>query len=117
MADSGDRSLEQRLEEQLMGVGAYLTDFAETSEGIEIEYETVNPGDGVPQRQVGQVLQTIWDVRGEDADPVSVSATVTDDGGDLRGRWRADAEWVAALEDDLTQTEFSQRVLATIEEP
>jgi hypothetical protein len=117
MADSTERPFEERLEDKLMGVGAYLTDVAETSEGIEIEYETVNPGDGVPQRQVGQVLQTLWDVRGEDADPVTVTATVTDDDGNLRGRWRAEAEWVAALGDDLTQTEFSQRVLNTIEEP
>ncbi|WP_135535311.1 hypothetical protein [Halostella pelagica] len=117
MSDSAERPFEERLEDKLMGVGAYLADFAETSDGVEIEYETVSPGDGVPHRQVGQVLQTLWDVRGEDADPVTVRATVTDDEGNRRGRWRAEAEWVAALGDDMTQTEFSQRVLDTIEEP
>ena len=41
---------------------------------------------------------------------------VSDDDGELRGTWRAEAEWVELLGDELTQTEFSQRVLETVEE-
>jgi len=116
MTDPNDRPLADRLEAELMGIGAYLTAVDAGGDRLEIEYETVSPGDGVPGRQVGQVLQTIWSVRGEDADPVSVDATVTDDDGELRGTWRAEAEWVELLGDELTQTEFSQRVLETVEE-
>jgi len=116
MADPDDRPLAERLDEQLMGLGVYLTDVERSGDRLELTYETVSPGDGVPERQVGQVLQTVWSVRGEDADPVSVDATVTDDDGDRRGTWRAEAEWVERLGDDLTQTEFSQRVLDTVEE-
>jgi hypothetical protein len=117
MTDPDDRPLADRLDEELMGLGVYLTEVDAGGDRLAIEYETVSPGDGVPGRQVGQVLQTVWSVRGEDADPVSVDATVTDDDGELRGTWRAEAEWVEMLGDDLTQTEFSQRVLDTVEEP
>lgn len=117
--DADERPYEERLEDRLMGQGVYLTDLTESDGELTIEYESIaaSDADGVPQRQVGRVLQMIWDVREAGGDAVSVDATVTDTDGEVLGTWRAESEWVERLRDgDLTETEFSEKVLDTIEE-
>ena len=114
--DADERPFEERLEDRLMGQGVYLTDLTESVGELTIEYESVAATDGFPKRQVGRVLQMVWDTREGGGDAVSVAATVTDTDGEVLGSWRAENEWVEALrEDDLTQMEFSEKVLDTIE--
>ena len=115
--DADERPFEERLEDRLMGQGVYLTDLTESDGELTIEYESIAAADGFPKRQVGRVLQMVWDAREEGGDAVSVDATVTDTDGEVLGTWRAEDEWVEDLrDDDLTQTEFSEKVLSTIEE-
>ncbi|NHN49720.1 hypothetical protein G9464_19300 [Halostella sp. JP-L12] len=116
-ADDEERPFEERLEDRLMGQGVYLTNLTESDGELTIEYESIAAADGFPKRQVGRVLQMVWDAREEHGDAVSVDATVTDTDGEVIGTWRAEDEWVERLRDDeLTQTEFSGKVLDTTEE-
>jgi len=115
--DADERPFEEQLEDRLMGQGVYLTDLTESDGELVIEYESIAGGDGFPKRQVGRVLRMVWDTRDRGGDAVSIDATVTDTDGEILGTWRAEDEWVEALrDDDLTQTEFSEKVLDTVDE-
>lgn len=104
---------------RLMGQGVYFRTVERSDDRIEIEYETVAPGDGVPHQQIGRMINVFRDAIEEGWEPTTIEATVVDaDEEYLRGAWRMDEEWLHALEDgDLTETEFSGRVLDTLEEP
>lgn len=103
---------------RLMGQGVYFESVEEDNNHLEIEYETVAPGEGVPHRQIGRVITAFRDAIEEGWEPTTIEATVTDDDDNLRGTWRMDVDWLYALEDgELSEVEFSERVLDTVEEP
>lgn len=111
-----DDEIAERLDEQLMGVGIYVQDVETDEEVTRVEYETVAPGDGVPHRQMGRVINAL---RGQDGwERTAVRGAVRDgDDGSLRGTWRAEREWLAALEaGELSQVDFSAKVIDSIEE-
>ncbi|MFC6731665.1 MULTISPECIES: hypothetical protein [unclassified Haladaptatus] len=107
-------SLEETLEMHLMSFGVYVTDATVTQETLELEYETVAPGTGVPQQSVGQVV-TVY--REQAARPRRIEARVTDTEGTLRGTWHMEKGWLEALDaEDITEVGFSTYVLNTISE-
>lgn len=116
--ETDDELLEQ-VSSRLMSQGVYV-EAADREDGrLALEYETLAPGDGVPHQQIGTVINTFRDVIDRGWEPTTIEATVTDvDEGHRRGSWRMDEEWLRALEaGELSEVEFSGRVLDTLEEP
>lgn len=112
-----EEDLRERLEQRLMSHGVYVTEL-ETDEGaLRIDYETATPGEGVPQREVGRVLNRLLESHDEGWTATDVQGVVSGIDGEERGTWHADGEWLAAHADgDLSDVELSQRVLDTIDE-
>lgn len=103
---------------RLMGQGVYFESIDRYDDRIEIEYETIAPGEGVPHQQIGRMINIFREAIDEGWEPVDIEATATSTDGDLRGIWRMDEEWLHALEDgELSEVDFSERVLQTLEEP
>ncbi|WP_227375046.1 hypothetical protein [Haladaptatus halobius] len=105
-----------RLEARLMSHGVYVTSLDYDDEGIEIEYESIAAGrtDAVPHREVGRVINVVRDLT---ETPGNLHGSVTDLDGEWVGSWRADGQWLRALEDDdLSEVDFSQRVIETIDD-
>ncbi|WP_122089361.1 hypothetical protein [Halalkalicoccus subterraneus] len=116
--ETDDAMLEQ-VSSRLMSQGVYIEDADRDDERLTLEYETLAPGDGVPHQQIGTVINTFRDVIEQGWEPTTIEATVADvDDGHHRGSWRMDEEWLLALENgELSEVEFSGRVLDTLEEP
>jgi hypothetical protein len=109
--------LAERLENRLMSHGVYVTDLDHGEDRLEVTYETVHAEDSVPHTDIGRVINLLREFRADDWDPVPVHGTATDLEGEELGSWRAEVEWFHDLAaEEITETEFSQRVLATIEE-
>ena len=109
--------LAERIENRLMSHGVYVTDLDRGEERLDVTYETIHAEDEVPHADIGRVINLLRELREDDWDPVPVHGTATDLEGDELGSWRAEAEWFHALAaGEMTETEFSQRVLDTIEE-
>ncbi|GAA0521995.1 hypothetical protein SAMN04488066_10535 [Halorubrum aquaticum] len=83
---------------------------------LEVTYMTAFPGREVHRREIGRALNALIDRAEADAwDPVRVEATVVRSPGDPLGTWAAEPVWFERLlADDLTETEFSTRVLQTL---
>lgn len=117
---SEERPLPVALENRLMGDGIYLTEFerADDGEDVTLEYEVVTEAPTITSREVGVVVRTLLALAEErDWEPGTLEATSTTTDGDRRGTWRVEGEWFRRLGDDLSQVEFSQRVLDTISVP
>jgi len=109
--------VDDRIENRLLSHGIYVTELDHGEETLAVTYETVHATDSVPHRDIGRVLNLLRDLREEGWAPVDVDGTVTDLEGDRLGTWHAEAEWFHELAaDEVTETEFSQRVLGTVEE-
>ena len=131
--------LREQLEQRLMSHGVYVTSLDRRAETLRIEYETATPGEGVPRREIGRVLNRLldalddgWeatDVRGvvyhidaggEDGtseDTESGDGESDDSASGERGTWRADADWLRAHDrGELSDVDLSQRVLDTVED-
>lgn len=128
--------LRERLEQRLMSHGVYVTSLDRRAETLRIEYETATPGEGVPRREIGRVLNRLLDAIDEGWEATDVRGVVYhidagdgtsedepgDGGGDdstggERGTWRADADWLRAHDrGDITDVDLSQRVLDTVED-
>ena len=83
---------------------------------LEVTYMTAFPGREVHRREIGRALNALIDRVEADAwNPVRVEATVIRAPGDPLGTWAAEPAWFEGLiEDELTETEFSTRVLGTL---
>ncbi len=109
--------LPERIENRLMSHGVYVDELDSSGNTFDITYETVHADDSVPNRDIGRIVNLLRDFRDEGWEPVDVHGIVTDLDGERLGTWHATAEWFHDLEDGtITETEFSQRVLDTIEE-
>ncbi|WP_423743611.1 hypothetical protein V5735_11275 (plasmid) [Haladaptatus sp. SPP-AMP-3] len=105
-----------QLEARLMTHGVYVTELDVDEGRIDIEYESIAAGktNAVPHREVGRVINVVRDLA---ETPRDVHGSVTDLDDEAVGRWRAEAEWLRALEDEeLSEVDFSQRVIETIDE-
>jgi len=105
-----------QLEARLTSHGVYV-DEVERDEGFALTYESVDEQGGVPQREVGRVVNVFRDVFGEDWPGERIEATVYDLDGERVGSWHVEPEWLRGLaEGDLSEVEFSRRVVDAIEE-
>ena len=121
-----DRPLSETLENRLMGQGIYLEswdrtpgsreDGAGATPVVSLEYETVATAPSVTSDEVGTVvrilLAAVEERDGWETATLEATSYATD--GTVRGCWRVEREWFRRLHDDLTEVEFSQRVLETI---
>lgn len=113
-----DDELLERVSNRLMGQGVYFEEADYEDGRLVLEYETVAPGDGVPHQQIGKVINEFRDLLDDGWVPTTIEATVFDvEEGYRRGSWRMEEEWLHALEaGELSEVEFSGRVLDTLEE-
>lgn len=105
----------EQFETRLVPHGVYLTAFDRREDAIVIEYESTSAGqtDGVPHDDIGRVINRYRDMAEAST---RIEATVVDLEGDPIGTWYVEADWLDALADDrLSELQFSQRVLETIE--
>jgi len=109
-----------RIESRLVSHGVYVQEVSTSEDSYRLTYESVAADDAhaIPHREVGRVINVFRDLHDDDWQGADIEASVTDlDGNDL-GRWHVRQEWLAALGDgDLSEVEFSQRVIGTIETP
>lgn len=104
-----------QLEARLTSHGVYVTSLDAETNHLTITYESVTGGQtgAVPHREVGRVINVVRDLT---ESPVEIRGTVTDLDDEPIGDWHAEADWLRALEDgDLSEVDFSQRVLETID--
>lgn len=112
-----DEEVRERLEQRLMSHGVYVTNLTTDDSTLHIDYETATPGEGVPQREVGRVLNRLLGLHDDGWDPTDVRADVESIEGEDRGTWRADREWlVGHARGEVSDVDLSQRVIETIEE-
>ncbi|SEV88930.1 hypothetical protein [Natrinema salifodinae] len=123
-----DRPIAVALENRLMSHGIYVTAFAWTDEtaandeatavdgaGFELEYETVAEIPAVTSDEVGAVLRTLLSIAEErEWTPGRLEAMSLTTDGTVRGRWHVEREWFDRLGAELSEAEFSERVLNTI---
>ncbi|WP_336000680.1 hypothetical protein [Halorientalis halophila] len=120
---SAPEDVYERIENRLVSHGLYVTDLERGEEALEVTYETVHvdadaEAPGVPDRDIGRLCNVLREFREEGWDPVDLRAVATTLEGERLGTWRAEAAWFRELgRDDITETEFSQRVLETVETP
>jgi hypothetical protein len=112
-----DEELAERLEQRLMSHGIYVDDYVREDGELHIKYETAQAGDGIAKNEIGRLLNVLLDAREEGWEPVDVTAWVYAIGEeDPNGQWEAHEGWMYALEKGyLTETDFSQLVLSTVE--
>ncbi|WP_128225227.1 hypothetical protein [Halobacteriaceae bacterium SHR40] len=109
---------EFQIESRLTSHGVYVDQVTETEAGFEITYEsvTVDSEEVIPHREVGRVINVFRDLHDDDWEGADISAVVTDFDGNEYGEWMVEQEWFDSLHNgDLTETEFSQKVIETIE--
>ena len=118
MSFEPENDVVEQVGNRLMSEGVYFTSTDREDDRLLIEYETVAPGDGVPHQQIGRVITAFREAIDRGWEPTTIEATVTDANDDsLRGSWRMEEAWLRALEnEELTEVEFSGRVLETIDE-
>jgi len=109
---------EFQIESRLTSHGVYVDDVTETEGGFELTYEsvTVDAEEVIPHREVGRVINVFRDLHDDDWEGADITAVVTDFDGNEYGEWRVDQKWLDALHNgDLTEVEFSEKVIETIE--
>lgn len=118
--DGDDDGLASRIESRLMSHGVYVDEVTEEGDGYRLTYESV-AADGagaVPHQEVGRVINVFRDLHDDGWEGTDIEATVTDLEGDELGEWHVEQEWIDALHNgDISEVEFSQRVIGTIETP
>jgi hypothetical protein len=118
-AADDDNDFEFRVEARLTSHGVYVEDVTETDDGYELSYESVSTGQegAIPHREVGRVINVFRDLHADDWAGAPIEADVFDLDGNYRGRWHVEAAWLDELHNgDLTEVEFSRRVVDTIEQ-
>ncbi|WP_255191529.1 hypothetical protein [Natronobeatus ordinarius] len=105
------------LENRLMGKGIYLTRWEQEGDVVDCAYETVAEVPAVTSHEVGVVVRTLLEVADEHEawTPITLEATSTTTDGTVRGEWRVEADWFRRLYDDLSELEFSELVLSSVE--
>ncbi|XVH32148.1 hypothetical protein ACNS7O_02905 [Haloferacaceae archaeon DSL9] len=117
MNDQPDRELSiPALEDELRSYGISVETVDRTDSGLELTYMTAFPGNEVHRREMGRALNGFLELAETDVwEPERVDATVVRMTDDVLGTWHADPAWFdALLDDDISETEFSTRVLDTI---
>jgi hypothetical protein len=111
-----DDEFAYQLESRLMGQGLYLSELAYLDSGYRIEYESLSADRGaMPQSELGDVINIFRDVLEDDWPGTAIEAVITDFEGQPVAEWHVRAAWSTLLaEGDLSEIEFSDRVLGTL---
>lgn len=116
---SGDQidDFEFQVESRLTSHGVYVQTVEEDDGGYDVTYESMAANEGViPHREVGRVINVFRDLHGDDWEGADITGTVLDLDGNEQGTWHVEAAWIDELHnDDLTEVEFSERVIDSIE--
>lgn len=107
-----------RAESRLVSHGVYAEEVTVEADTYRLTYESVAADDAhdIPHREVGRVINVFRDLHADDWSGADIEATVLDLEGAELGEWHVQQEWLGTLhEGDLTEVEFSERVLETIE--
>lgn len=85
---------------------------------IDLTYTTAFPGDSVNHGEIGRALSTLIELFENDLKRRRVEGTVLRSDSDVQAEWHAEAEWFEELADyRISETDFSAKVLDTLEEP
>lgn len=106
------------VESRLTSHGIYVDELRRTEKTYEITYESasVDTEDVISHREVGRVINVFRELHDEGWQGKTISAEVLDFDGVTRGHWETKQEWLDNLHNgDLTEVEFSQKVIETIE--
>lgn len=125
---SSDHAVDVALENRLMSNGIYVTDVSWPDDGnrdepadgaaLDLEYETVAEAPFVTTDEVSSVVRMLLAIAEErEWTPGRLEVTSLSTDGELRGHWHVEAEWFAGLDGELSEVEFSQRVLGTVTHP
>jgi hypothetical protein len=108
---------ESELESELRKFGIDIHDVTAV-DPVELSYITSLPGDEVDHMEMGKALNALLDLAREDKwEPTRVEATVLRFEDEVMNTWYAEAEWFEGLlEYRLSETEFSTKVLETLDE-
>ena len=107
-----------RAESRLVSHGVYVDEVTVEADTYRLTYESVAADDAhaIPHREVGRVINVFRDLHPDDWEGTDIEATVTDLEGAELGEWHVRQEWLGKLHaDDLSEIEFSQQVIGTIE--
>ncbi|QDX39471.1 hypothetical protein [Salarchaeum sp. JOR-1] len=118
MTERENTKFEFRVAARLTSHGVYVDEVVDAGGRYEVTYESLSAdGEGVvPHREVGRVINVFRDLHDDDWRGADIDATVTDFDGVEQGRWHVESEWLDALHNgSLTEVEFSERVVGTIE--
>ena len=99
-----------------MSQGVYIEAYESTEGGTRLEYEMVHDAPGVTTHEVSVVVRTVLTVLEErpEWEPGRLEAVSRTTDGVVRGSWFVDAAWFEELGTELSEVEFSGRVLDTI---
>ena len=108
---------EFQLESRLTSHGVYVDEVSVDEDALEVVYESMAATEGaIPHRELGRVINVVRDLHPPDWRGIDIEAVVTDLDGRELGRWHVERDWIADLhDDDLSEVEFSERVIETIE--
>ncbi|MFB6256432.1 MAG: hypothetical protein ABEH58_06870 [Haloplanus sp.] len=108
---------ESELEAELRNFGVDVHEIGAV-EPVELSYITAYPGDEVNHMEMGKVLNAFIDLDEEGKWTAKrVDATVLRFEDEVMNTWYAKAEWFEGLHNyRISETEFSTRVLETLEE-
>ncbi|APW98614.1 hypothetical protein CHINAEXTREME_12865 [Halobiforma lacisalsi AJ5] len=105
----------QRLDGDGEGEDGEIEASGGTRPAFALEYEAVAEPPVVTSDEVGAVVRTLLSIADErEWTPGRLEATSLTTDGDLRGRWHVEADWFDRLGIELSDVEFSERVLETV---
>jgi len=108
----------EQVEMRLTNHGVYVEEIRRDENSCELVYESaaVESAEVIPHQEVGQVINVFRDLHDESWEGIDISAVVTDFDANERGRWQVEQEWLDRLHNgDLSEVEFSEKVIETIE--
>jgi hypothetical protein len=106
----------ERLTEELRGHNVDVQSL-DPGDPLELTYLTAFPGREVNHTEMGQALTAFVElVEADEWEPSRVEATVLRSDDDVQATWHCEAAWFEELVSyGISETEFSSRVLETVE--
>lgn len=113
-----EEEIASRAKSRLVSHGVYADEVSLEANTYRLTYESVAADDAhaIPHREVGRVINVFRDLHVDDWAGADIEATVMDLDGAQLGEWHVQQAWLERLhEGDLSEVEFSERVIETIE--
>lgn len=89
-----------------------------TGDVVDLAYLTAFPAERPEHAEIGRACRAFVELHGEGWEPQPVHATVLRAPDDVQATWRLEPEWLVGLDEyRLSEEEFTERVLGTLEAP